>query len=160
MIADSADGRCVAAAAALCALEQASMAAAVRSWPGGLDAPLADGGAALSAGERALLCLARALLRRDATAAAVLLADEPTSAVDHAADEAVHAALLGLTQTTVVLVAHRLLYVPLFDLVAVVAGGRVVELGAPADLARRPGSAYAALQAAAADTVWAAPQRA
>ena len=135
------------------ALEEASLDGAVRAMPGGLDAALPDGGASISAGERALLCLARALLRQRATGAACLLADEPTSSVDHAADEVVHRTLLALPQT-VALVAHRLRFVPLFDLVAVVEAGRVVELGAPRTLEAQPGSAYAALRAAAAGTVW------
>ena len=63
---------------------------------------------------------------------------------------------IGLEQLIgpISLVAHRLRFVPLFDLVAVVEAGRVVELGAPRTLEAQPGSAYAALRAAAAGTVW------
>jgi ABC-type multidrug transport system fused ATPase/permease subunit len=138
--------------------------------PGGLDGELGEQGGGLSAGERALLCLARAVLRQerglqpqrssrahaDAAAAGspalacptLVLADEPTSSVDLVADAVVHDTLLALPQT-VLCICHRLHHVPRFDLVAVLADGAVAELASPAELAARPGSRYAELIASA-----------
>jgi ABC-type multidrug transport system fused ATPase/permease subunit len=130
------------------ALGQVSMREKVAGLPEGLDAPVSEGGGNWSAGERALLCLARALLRKRLYGANFVVADEPTAAVDHLADQIVHNTLLALPDT-VICICHRLHFVPRFDLVAVVEGGQVAELGAPADLMRTPGSRYLALTRAA-----------
>jgi ABC-type multidrug transport system fused ATPase/permease subunit len=73
-----------------------------------LETPVAAGGASLSVGERQLVALARALVRRTR----LLVLDEATSAVDGAADEAVRAALHEVGRdTSVLIVAHRLVTV-------------------------------------------------
>jgi len=132
-------------------LHRVSLAAAIRALPGGLDSPVSEGGGNWSAGERALLCLARALLHRRLHGTRVVLCDEPTASVDLAADAVVHETILGLPDT-VLCICHRLRYVPRFDLVAVVDGGRVVELGPPAVLRSVAGSHYARLLEAAAES--------
>lgn len=137
------------------ALQAVGMRATVEGMAGGLDAPVREGGANLSAGERALLALARALVRRSSLGARVWLADEPTAAVDHASDRVVHETLLSLPDT-VVCICHRLHFAPRFDLVAVIDGGRVAELAPPAVLAANPQSLFARLLAAAraSGSVW------
>lgn len=113
---------------------------------GGLGAPVGDGGAALSAGERQLLCLARLLASRPA----VVVLDEASASVDWATDAAVQRVLRStLAGATLITIAHRLGSVADADQVVVMGGGRVLEVGPPADLRDRPGGAYAALVAAA-----------
>jgi ABC-type multidrug transport system fused ATPase/permease subunit len=129
-------------------LEQVSMKDAIAALPEGLDAPVAEGGSNFSAGEKALLCLARALVHRQMHKTSIAIADEPTASVDLMADRVVHETLLSLPDT-LVCICHRLTYIPLFDLVAVVADGRVAEFGPPSVLMANPASRLRLLQDAA-----------
>jgi ATP-binding cassette subfamily B protein len=124
----------------------------IRALPAGYDTPLSGAGrglgAQLSAGQRQLLALARALARDPP----LLLLDEATAAVDAGADAAFRAALRsdGLYDQTsgrrraVLMVAHRLSTARQADRVLLVEAGRIVESGPPDDLIRR-GRRFAAL---------------
>ena len=129
-------------AALMDALERAGLGPRVRTMVGGgLDAQVAEGGANLSAGERQLLCMARALIRQ----AGVLLMDEATASVDGGAD----ARLQGMIRSsscfgamTVLTIAHRLHTVAFYDRVLVLSKGAVVEYDAPSVLLEKPGGAF------------------
>jgi len=109
----------------------------IAALPDGYGTRLSDAGRGsgvqLSAGQRQLLALARALVNRPA----VLLLDEATAVVDGASDAAFRAALRGRvlpTGTAVLSVAHRLATAREADRVVVMAAGRVIEQGTPAEL--------------------------
>ena len=107
-----------------------------------LSAPVAESGLNLSVGERQLLCLARAVLRRSR----ILYIDEATANVDPDTDAVIQRTLRSAFRgATVVCVAHRLQTVLDYDLIAVLGDGRVIECGPPAVLAAREGGAFAAL---------------
>jgi ATP-binding cassette subfamily B protein len=103
------------------------------------------GGIVLSAGQRQLLALARALVQQPR----VLLLDEATAVVDGASDARFRAALrehVQPTGTAILTVAHRLSTARDADRIVVLAGGRVLEQGAPHELLTTD-SAFAALLA-------------
>lgn len=86
------------------ALAQIGLADFVANLPLGLDTPLEEGGRNISAGQRQLICLARALLSK----ARIVLMDEATASVDVETDELIRAAIQKhLRSTTILLIAHR-----------------------------------------------------
>ncbi len=100
-------------------------------------------GSRLSAGEKQLVSLARAALADPA----LLVLDEATSSLDPGTEALVEGAVDRLLEgRTVVVIAHRLSTSERADLVGVVDGGRLVELGTHADLVAA-GGAYARLYA-------------
>jgi ATP-binding cassette subfamily B protein len=127
----------------------------IQTLPQGYDTPLGsdEAGAALSAGQRQLLALTRALVRRPR----VLLLDEATAAIDHASDAAFRKALRNDAQDrdrAVLIVAHRLSTAREADRVLVVEDGQVLEQGTPEDLVRRNGRFAALLAMEAAGWDW------
>lgn len=105
------------------------------SFPGiSLEFLVEAGGANLSAGQRQLVGLVRALLRRQ-KGASVLVMDEATSSADPETDAAVRsAAARAFAGQTVVTVAHRPAAVADCDRVVVLRAGQVTEVGPPEKL--------------------------
>jgi ABC-type multidrug transport system fused ATPase/permease subunit len=127
------------------ALRAVRMAEPVAALGGGLDAPVTDGGANFSVGERQLLCFARALLRRPR----VLLLDEATASCDEVSDAAIQRALrASFADVTVMSIAHRLATVMDYNRILVMSDGSAVECDAPNTLLADPGGALTALVAA------------
>jgi ATP-binding cassette subfamily B protein len=103
-----------------------------------------DGGSDLSGGEWQRVALARALFAVDA-GASVLILDEPTASLDIRAERDFYNRFLDLTAgATTILISHRLSTVRRADRIAVLDGGRVVELGSHEALLAA-GGRYAAL---------------
>jgi ATP-binding cassette subfamily B protein len=111
--------------------------------PAGLDTEVRERGSRLSAGEKQLVSLARAALADPA----VLVLDEATSSLDPGTEALVEGAVDRLLEgRTVVVIAHRLSTSERADVVGVVDGGGLVEVGSHADLVAR-GGAYARMYA-------------
>ena len=101
-----------------------------------LDMEIQAGGNNLSYGQRQLVCMARALLRK----CPILILDEATSAVDVAVDAAIQQVIRDeFNDATILVVAHRLLTVADFDNVLVMSDGEVAEFGPPVQLMANQG---------------------
>ncbi|KAJ2809166.1 hypothetical protein H4R20_000345 [Coemansia guatemalensis] len=112
-------------------LEQAHLADYIRSKDERLEFMVAQGGENFSVGQRQLICLARALLKR----AKVLVLDEATAAIDNATDETIQQTIrTEFKDCTVLTIAHRLNTVIDSDMVLVIDGGQVAEYDTPQNL--------------------------
>jgi ATP-binding cassette, subfamily B, bacterial len=127
------------------AAERAGLAGLVDELPDGLGTHLGKSyrdGAELSGGQWQKVAIARGLMRPDPL---LLLLDEPTSALDPAAEDALHERYVGEARRRsgnggiTIIVSHRFSSVRMADLIVVVDGGRVEELGSHAELMGRGG---------------------
>ncbi len=112
-------------------LAELGMTRFVHRLPAGLDTRIGEGGLELSAGEKQLLCFARAMFRSPT----VLVLDEATASIDSASEalleEAVARAFRGRTS---LVIAHRLSTIRRVDRIVVLAHGRIVEQGSHHEL--------------------------
>lgn len=112
---------------------------------GSEEAEILDGGTNLSAGERQLVAMARALYRDPE----ILLLDEATASIDQETErllqEATEEVLSGRTS---LVVAHRLSTVESADRIVVLDEGRIIEEGAPQALLANPNGHFAKMVAA------------
>jgi ATP-binding cassette subfamily B protein len=103
----------------------------VHDLPDGVDTLVGEEGMSLSGGQRQRVALARAV----AAAPAVLVLDDPLSALDVNTESLVEAALRRvLVKTTALIVAHRPSTVMLADRVALLENGRVTAVGTHSEL--------------------------
>ncbi|KAJ7175965.1 hypothetical protein C8R46DRAFT_1174662 [Mycena filopes] len=99
-----------------------------------LDTQVSAGGANFSQGQKQLICLARALLRRSA----VVILDEATSSVDFETDAKIQTTIREeFTGSLLITVAHRLRTIMDYDRIVVLDQGRVAEEGTPLRLMDR-----------------------
>ena len=102
----------------------------------GFEFVIGERGVLLSGGQRQRLAIARAVLKN----APILVLDEATSSLDTESERAVQAALEELMMgRTTLCIAHRLSTIQKADLIVVLDGGRIVELGTHAALMEKPG---------------------
>ena len=95
---------------------------------------MAEGGENWSVGQRQLLCVARAVLRR----AKLIVLDEATAAVDAETDAAIQGAIrTSFAGSTTLTIAHRINTILDSSAVLVMDGGVVAEYGPPSELLAR-----------------------
>ena len=115
------------------ALEIAQARDFVEAMPGGLEAPIAQGGTNVSGGQRQRLAIARAVIRRPA----IYLFDDAFSALDLATDARLRAALAPhTTDAAVLVVAQRVSTIIDADEILVLEDGEVVGRGTHDELLR------------------------
>ncbi|KAJ7969064.1 ABC transporter C family member 2-like [Quillaja saponaria] len=121
------------------ALERANMKDVIRRNSFGLDAEASEGGENFSVGQRQLLSLARALLRRSK----VLVLDEATAAVDVRTDALIQKTIREeFCSCTMLIIAHRLNTIIDCDQILVLDAGQVLEHNSPEKLLSDEGSAF------------------
>ncbi|KAL7945402.1 hypothetical protein V8C42DRAFT_323034 [Trichoderma barbatum] len=97
-----------------------------------LSSPVSESGSNLSQGQRQLLCLARAMLKKPT----VMVMDEATASIDYTTDSKIQETIRELTGT-VITIAHRLQTIVDYDKVLVLDKGEVVEFDHPWQLINR-----------------------
>ncbi|CAK9296811.1 unnamed protein product [Gordionus sp. m RMFG-2023] len=112
-------------------LRNAHLHSFVSNLPLGIDHEIAEYGENLSLGQRQLVCLARALLRKSK----ILVLDEATAAVDLETDELIQKTIVDkFAHCTVLTIAHRLNTIIDYDKILVLDHGRNVEFDIPSNL--------------------------
>jgi ATP-binding cassette subfamily B protein len=135
---DATDDELVAAARAARILDT------ITALPDGFDTVVGERGYRLSGGEKQRLAIARLLLKDPA----VMILDEATSHLDNDNEAQVQAALdVALAGRTAIVIAHRLSTIRGADRIAVLDGGRIVELGTHDELIAKDGRYAAQLRA-------------
>ncbi|KAI7832651.1 P-loop containing nucleoside triphosphate hydrolase protein [Gamsiella multidivaricata] len=121
------------------ALERAHLKDHISSLAGGLSFKVSQNGDNFSVGQRSLICLARALLRKTK----ILILDEATAAVDVETDELIQKTIRKeFKDRTILTIAHRIKTVMDSDKILVLEKGRVEEYESPKLLLQREDSLF------------------
>uniref|UniRef100_A0A8R1XNR3 ABC-type glutathione-S-conjugate transporter n=1 Tax=Onchocerca volvulus TaxID=6282 RepID=A0A8R1XNR3_ONCVO len=121
------------------ALELAHLKTFVSSLAKGLEYRICEGGEDISVGQRQLICLTRALLRKSK----VLVLDEATAAVDLATDSLIQETIRReFHDSTVLTIAHRLNTIIDYDRIIVLENGSVREFDSPQNLLANHSSVF------------------
>ncbi|KAI5269184.1 Multidrug Resistance-Associated Protein 4 [Manis pentadactyla] len=110
------------------ALEEVQLKEVIEDLPGKMDTELAESGSNFSVGQRQLVCLARAILRKNR----ILIIDEATANVDPRTDALIQKKIREkFAQCTVLTIAHRLNTIIDSDKIMVLDSGRLKEYDEP-----------------------------
>lgn len=119
------------------ALDKSHMKQFVSNFEGGLDAKVSEYGENLSAGQRQVICLTRALLRKSR----ILILDEASSSLDNETDRLIQETIrTHLKKATILTIAHRLFTLADYDKIVVMSDGNIAEFGRPTELLQRNGA--------------------
>jgi ATP-binding cassette subfamily B protein len=106
----------------------------VTSFPEGYETDLGQGGVNVSGGQKQRLCIARALLKKPR----ILILDDSTSAVDTRTDSLIRQAFREeIPGTTKLIIAQRVASVQDADMIVILEGGEVVDVGTHEELLAR-----------------------
>jgi ATP-binding cassette subfamily B protein len=121
---------------AIAAAKAANAHEFIQGFELGYDTQIGERGLKLSGGQKQRLAIARALLKD----APILILDEATSSLDSKSEHMVQEALERLMKgRTTIIIAHRLSTIQSVDKIITLRGGRVNEMGSPAELATSGG---------------------
>ncbi|TPX30915.1 homogentisate 1,2-dioxygenase [Synchytrium microbalum] len=122
--------------------ERADLKPTVSNMRDQLESRVAEGGENWSTGQRQMICLARAMLRRSK----LVILDEATASVDSSTDESIQRSIrVDFAKSTVITIAHRLNTVVDYDKILVLGSGQVLEFGSPLELLSNPNSVFTSM---------------
>jgi len=111
----------------------------IEKLPNGFDEDVGEGGNRLSTGQKQLISLARAVLAQPE----IFIMDEATSSVDTLTEALIQKGMENMMKNrTSLVIAHRLSTIRQADRILVIEAGRIVEMGAHAQLIRAQGRYY------------------
>nr|XP_054769963.1 ATP-binding cassette sub-family C member 4-like isoform X1 [Lytechinus pictus] len=123
-------------------LEEVQLERAVRENPAKLEMEVGEGGSNFSVGQRQLICLARAILKKNR----ILILDEATANVDPRTDSLIQETIrTKFKNCTVLTIAHRLHTIMDSDRIMVLDAGELVEFDEPYILLQNPNSTFSKL---------------
>jgi len=105
----------------------------------GLELMIEENGDNLSVGEKQLICIARAILRKSK----IVVMDEATANIDHKTEDIIQKAITNSLKTsTIITIAHRIKTILSYDRIVVLEKGEIIEVGAPSDLIKDESSYF------------------
>ena len=97
----------------------------------GLQQEIAEGGSNLSVGEKQLICITRAILRKSR----IIIMDEATASIDYKTEEMIQKAISDLlNDSTFITIAHRIKTIINYDKILTLDNGRIVDFDSPRNL--------------------------
>lgn len=119
------------------AAKAAAVHESITSFPNEYDTLVGEKGVTLSGGQKQRLAIARTIIKDPC----ILILDDATSSVDIETETEIRAALEGLMEDrTTFIIAHRIQSVMIADLIIVLDGGRVVQIGSHEELLSQEGA--------------------
>lgn len=125
------------------AVHSASAQSFVEHMSSGYETIIGERGVGLSGGQKQRISIARALAKK----APILILDDSTSALDMETEYEIQQELAALTDTTKVIIAHRISAVKNADEIIILDRGQIVERGTHEDLMKKKGFYYSTYEA-------------
>lgn len=96
----------------------------------------------LSSGERQLICIARAILRKTK----IIIIDEATSSIDYSTEQKIEKAFNKYFKNkTIITISHRINTIMKYDKIIIIDNGKIIEVGSPFDLIKNTKSEFSKL---------------
>jgi ABC-type multidrug transport system fused ATPase/permease subunit len=105
----------------------------------GLYQEIAEGGSNLSVGEKQLICITRAILRKSK----IIIMDEATASIDYKTEEMIQKAITELlNDSTFITIAHRIKTIINYDRIITLDNGQIVDFDSPKNLLNKKDSLF------------------